>query len=69
MLVRKPTQYQAIAMDPRLAKSLLIRLYFFDGAGLKIFKPILHESDLPGRTEISLFEVDWTSLKQAEPYP
>lgn len=51
--------YTSILLDRPLAKSLLVHLYFFEGKGLKYFKPFIKESDLTGRTKISVYEVDW----------
>ncbi len=57
-------QYAVILMDHALAKSLFIQLYFFDGKGLRYFKPFTHQSDLTKRTEIKVFEVDWEGFYQ-----
>jgi len=48
-----------ILLDRPLARSLLMKLYFFDGAGLNYIKPYLAKRDLTGRTQIQVFEVDW----------
>jgi hypothetical protein len=48
-----------ILMDRYLANSLLMRLYFYDGAGYKFIKPFGAFRDLTGRTRIKVFEVDW----------
>ena len=63
-------RYFAIMLDRRLAQSLLVKLYFFDGAGLKYFHPLIHEADLTKRTEIKVFAVDWDQFEkdlQSEP--
>ena len=46
-------------MNQDLANSLLMRLYFFDGAGFKYIKPFHKTSDLTRRTEIMTFEINW----------
>ena len=51
-----------ILMDDALAQSLLVKLYFFDGASLSHIKPFLSQRDLTGRTQIKVFEVDWSSF-------
>lgn len=56
--------YNGILADRRLAKSLLFRLYFFDGKGLKYFKPFIKEKDPAGRTTVLVFQVDWNQFKE-----
>ena len=46
-------------MDRDLADSMLMRMFFFDGAGLKNFKLLKSSSDLTGRTRIKTFQVLW----------
>ena len=48
-----------MVMDERLANSILIKLYFFDGKGLKYFRPFTQESDLTRRTRIFVYEINW----------
>lgn len=51
--------YHVVLMDRPLAQSMLVRLYFFDGAGLNFFRPAFETSDLTKRTVIKIFEIDW----------
>ena len=49
--------YYALMLDRELARSIFVRLYFLNGAGLKYFKPFIQE-----QTEskyIRVFEIDW----------
>ncbi|MBI4309667.1 MAG: hypothetical protein HY591_04980, partial [Candidatus Omnitrophica bacterium] len=46
-------------MDRDLANSLIMRMFFFDGAGLKRFKLLNSASDMTNRTQIKTFEVLW----------
>jgi len=57
VLYQEDGQYVARLMDRALANSLIMKLYFFDGAGLKHFKPFVLSHDLTGRTHIKVFEV------------
>jgi dolichyl-diphosphooligosaccharide--protein glycosyltransferase len=50
---------RAVLMDRILANSLIMKLYFFDGKGLKYFKPFAKERDITGRTKIFIYEVRW----------
>jgi len=54
--------YNCVLLDEKLAKSLIINLYFFDGKGLKYFRPFAKEKDLTRRTQILVYEVDWNKL-------
>ena len=46
-------------MDRSLANSMMIKLFYFDGEGLKNFELIKTASDLTGRTRIKVFKVLW----------
>lgn len=50
-----------LIMDTPLARSLIVRMYFFEGKGLRYFKPFIEESDLTGRTHMYVYQVDWDS--------
>ncbi len=51
--------YECVLLDSALAKSLLMRLYFLEGADLRYFRPFTQEMDLTRRTRIYVYEVDW----------
>jgi len=57
VLYQEDGQYAVRLMDHDLANSMLIKLYYFDGAGLKYFKPLVLSHDLTGRTRIKVFKV------------
>ena len=59
LLYREGESYNCVLLDRKLARSLLMRLYFGDGAGLKYFTPLIRESDLTHRTQIRVYRVDW----------
>ena len=48
-----------VLLDRVIANSLIARMYYFEGLGLKHFKPFSKESDLTGRTKIFIYEVKW----------
>ena len=50
---------RVVLMDRILANSLIMKLYYFDGKGLKFFKPFTREKDITGRTKIFVYEVAW----------
>ncbi len=63
ILFKENGVYNAMVVDPRLANSLIFRLYFFEGKGLKYFEPFLKEADLTKRTKIFVYKVDWQKFK------
>ena len=57
VLYQQDGQYAVRLMDRALANSLIMKLYFFDGSGLKYFKPSALSQDATGRTRIKVFKV------------
>lgn len=57
VLYQEEGRYVARLMDRDLANSLMMKLYYFDGAGLKYFQPLVLSRDLTGRTRIKVFQV------------
>lgn len=51
-------ELRAIMLDTPLAKSLLVRLYFLEGKGLKYFKPFFESND--GEKHILVYEIIWS---------
>ena len=64
ILLNRQDRYNIILLDRRLAQSMLMRLYFFEGKGLKYFEPLIREADLTGRTDIRVFKIDWDKFEQ-----
>ncbi|MDP8266765.1 MAG: STT3 domain-containing protein [Candidatus Aceula meridiana] len=52
-------RYQCILMDENLARSLLMKLYYLGGKGLKYLEPFVSEQGLTGRTTIYAYRVNW----------
>lgn len=50
---------KVVLMDRVLANSLVVKMYYFEGKGLKYFHPFALERDLTGRTRVYLYEVSW----------
>ena len=57
VLFQEDGQYAARLMERSLANSLIMKLYYFNGHGLKYFKPLISSNDLTGRTRIKVFQV------------
>jgi len=49
--------YYALMLDRELARSIFVRLYFLNGAGLKYFKPFIQEQK--ESKYIRVFGIDW----------
>jgi len=58
LLVEKDKKYQSVLLDTALAKSLLVRLYYFSGDGLKYFKLFDKTQDKSGGY-LYIFEVNF----------
>jgi len=68
VLLGETDNYFCILMDEDLARSLIMRLYYFGGRGLKYFKPFYEDSDLTGRTQIMTYKVDWDEFIKDLPF-
>ncbi|MBF0479839.1 MAG: hypothetical protein HQL26_10185 [Candidatus Omnitrophica bacterium] len=58
-LLKAGPNWECILMDRALARSMLVRLYYFKDKGLKYFEPFSDISDLTGRNRIITYKVDW----------
>jgi dolichyl-diphosphooligosaccharide--protein glycosyltransferase len=66
LIFKDGKDYYALLLDPALVKSMLVRLCFLQGAGLKHFKPFITgespaEEGEP-RQYIRVFQIDWSGL-------
>lgn len=57
LIIKSKEGYEAVLLDRALARSMLVRLYFLNGRGLKYFKSFLEERD--GDNYIRVFEILW----------
>lgn len=56
VLYEQDQQLMCRLMDTSIANSLMMKLYFFNGEGMKNFKLIKSSNDLTGRTHIKTFQ-------------
>lgn len=54
----------AILLDRVIAQSIMTRLFYFGGKGLKYFEPVSNVSDITRRTHILVFRVKWDEFEQ-----
>ncbi len=59
-------QFFCAVADSRLIRSMMYRLYFLNGEGLKIFKPFWTEGSILSGTCIRIFELDREKLAELE---
>ena len=59
VLFKKNNTYHCLLTENNLAQSLLVRLFYFEGKGLKYIEPFIQEEDLTKRTQISVYKIDW----------
>ena len=55
LIILKENEYKSIFLDEELGKSLLVRLYFLKGEGLKYFEPFY----LDDKNGIYIFKIKW----------
>lgn len=58
LLIQNGTKYEGILLDPAFGKSMLLRLYFFKGKGLKNFQLVSQQVDEDDRA-IYIYKVLW----------
>ena len=51
-------------MDRYLAKSLIMRLFYFGDRGMRYVRAFTEKSDLSRQTDIRVFEVDWDAYQR-----
>ncbi len=59
VLLKNAAGYECILMDIALARSLLMKLYYFQGAHCKYLRLFSHHSNPTKRTKILIYEVLW----------
>ena len=57
MVIRFGEMYKLLLMSPELARSVFVRLQFFNGRGLNHFVPFIREG--PADNQILVYEVKW----------
>ena len=67
VLAKTPGGIQCALMDHYLARSLLMRLYFFPEADFKYITAFHQAKDLTGRTQIRTFKIDWEHYLRQNP--
>ena len=59
LLIEDKGKYKIVALDDKLANSMLIRLYYLGGLGLKSFKPFMTEELKYNEGRITVYKVEW----------
>lgn len=62
LLFQKNASLSCVLMDTDLAHSFLMKLYFFEGKGLKYIRPFYEVKNLTQKTQIYVYEVDWEAF-------
>lgn len=62
MLINDKTGPKCMLAETSLARSVLMRLYYFGGKGFNIFEPFAEEEDETRRTRIVVFKINWNKL-------
>lgn len=53
-----------ILLDRTIAQSIMTRLFYFGGKGLKYFEPVSDVSDITKRTHILVFKIKWDEFER-----
>ena len=67
LLISQEGSYKSVVADPRLLRSLLFRLYYLNGEGLRFFKPFIRKYDPLTKTNLFVYEFDNTAFEKAAP--
>lgn len=59
LLIKDNGNYRLVVLDSILAKSMLTRLYFLDGEGLRNFTPLIKENLKDKYSNIIVYKIDW----------
>jgi hypothetical protein len=61
LFICEEDEFKSLLLDRDLSKSLIVRLYYLKGEGLKYFKPLYKEKD--GEDFIYVYRIDWKGEK------
>ena len=59
VIFKQNASYRCVLLDNLLAKSLIFKLFFFEGKGLKYIEPFIKEMDMSQRTQIYVYKINW----------
>lgn len=63
LLVPKPDGFSVVQANPDLIRSMLFRMFYLNGADLKVLKPFTIQEDLILGTKVSAFQIDWKKFE------
>lgn len=59
LLIKEKDNYKTVVLDEKLIDSMLIRLYYLNGAKLKYFKPFITEELKDNAGRIIVYKLEW----------
>jgi hypothetical protein len=59
MILKNGPTTKCMLAESDLAKSMLLRLFYYEGQGLNIFEPFADERDTTQRTKILVYKLNW----------
>ena len=66
LLFEDGPEIKSVLADPKLIRSMMFRMYYAGGKGLKLFRPIFSKKDPVSQTALMLYELDREALKVLE---
>jgi hypothetical protein len=64
VLFSEDERNSAILLDRNLAHSMMVRLFYLGGRGLKYFEPFSRAADSTKRTEILVYKINWDQFEK-----
>ncbi|MBI3306655.1 MAG: hypothetical protein HYZ84_02455 [Candidatus Omnitrophica bacterium] len=64
LLIKNGDTYTSVIADAKLIRSVMFRLYYLRGEGLKLFKPFFFKDDKDTKTRIIIYEIDWQAFDE-----
>ncbi len=62
LLIEDAGAFYSVIADARLIRSVLFQLYYLQGRGMTLFKPLIEKGTLAGGTRVCVFELDRKKL-------
>lgn len=59
LLIKRQDKYSSIILDKQLAESIILRLYYLEGQGLRYFEKFTQADDALTQTRIYVFKINW----------
>jgi len=66
LVIDRAGKFSSIIADRQFLTSLIFKLYYLDGQGLKFFKKFSYNEELKTKARIFVYEIDWKNYLSLE---